>query len=84
MDVILSPLQTVLIPVVIGLVAVAKVSGVSDRWAALSAVVLGLILAFILGIGGSWGSIILSGIVVGLSACGLYSGVKATFSKPTV
>jgi hypothetical protein len=84
MDVILSPLMVVAIPVVLGLVSVAKISGLPERWAALGSVVLGLIVAALLGFSGGWKEIVLAGIVLGLSASGLYSGAKATFSKPTV
>jgi hypothetical protein len=81
MDVILSPLMVVAIPVVLGLVSVAKISGLPERWAALSSVVLGLIVATLLGFSGGWKEIVLAGIVLGLSASGLYSGSKATFAK---
>lgn len=74
-----SPAIIALVPVVVGLTAMAKLY-IDSRWAPL------ISLAF--GIGGAFlfpaatvAITILSGIVVGLSASGLYSGTKATFAS---
>lgn len=68
----------VIIPVIIGLVEVAKRVGLNGKYCP--------ILAVALGIGFSWlrtsvgfGGLLLTGVISGLSAVGLYSGVKNTF-----
>lgn len=67
----------VLVPIVLGLAQSIKVSGVNSRYLPL--------VSLTLGIGGVWllsGSLdILQGIMVGLSASGLWSGTKASFGK---
>lgn len=74
----ISPTILGLVPLVMGLTAVAK-TYVDNRYAPL--------ISLALGIGGAFlfpaltvGLTIVSGIVVGLTASGLYSGVKATFA----
>lgn len=65
-----------LVPVIIGLVRVARRMGLAPRWQPA--------LAIVLGIAGGWFYVepdepkkaILVGIVMGLSAIGLWSGVK--------
>jgi hypothetical protein len=72
----------VLTPVVVGLVAVFK-PFINERLVPLASVLAGIILAWIGStiIGGlGWAPIVLGGLVLGLSACGLYSGTKATVS----
>lgn len=66
----------VLVPVVIGLVAVAKASGFPSRWSMLLSLVLGIGLNFLVGHGFSAANLV-GGIVIGLSASGLWSGTKA-------
>ena len=66
-----------LIPVTWGVVQAVKKVGLKSRWAPLTSLAVGVVLAFILG-GDSLSQVILGGLVVGLSAAGLYSGVKAT------
>lgn len=81
MNLTLDVSLAVVTAVVIGLTQVAKQVGLPSRWAPLAAVVLGVL--------GLWGltffapatEVIFTGIVVGLSACGLWSGVKATVGK---
>lgn len=68
----------VLVPVVIGLVQVAKTIGLPIRFSGLAAIVLGIGGAFLLG--GTLTETILSGIIVGLSAAGLYSATRSTLS----
>ncbi|ARD46982.1 hypothetical protein SporoP37_01550 [Sporosarcina sp. P37] len=72
----------VLIPVIIGLIEVLKVYGLPKK--------LMPIFALLFGIGGGifylfphdWKSGVLSGIIMGLSASGLYSGGKTIVKKP--
>lgn len=73
-----SPAIITLVPVVIGLTAVAKLY-INSRWAPLIALALGVGGAFLFP-AATVAVTILSGIVVGLSASGLYSGSKALFS----
>ena len=77
----LNPLIAVYIPVVIGLIAVAKQTGLPTRFAPLAALVLGIALTALTGT--SWQADILQGIITGLSAAGLYSGSLTVFN-PTV
>ena len=77
----IEPMFLVLIPVVIGIVAAIRKAGMTSRYAPISAIVLGIIgvwlsNSFILS-----GVLMLQGIVVGLSAAGLFSGVKASFKS---
>lgn len=71
----ITPFTLALIPVVTGLVEVVKGAGLPSRFAALAAIVLGIGLSFLVADG--LPAIIIGGIVVGLSASGLYSGTKA-------
>lgn len=71
----------VLTAVVIGLVEIVKKFGVPEKLSALSGVVLGIIFALLQAFsGGSTDlfSAVVGGIVIGLTAVGLYSGVKNT------
>lgn len=65
-----------LVPLVVGLVQVAKVAGLSSKYAPLVSVLLGVATATILS--GVSAIAILGGVVLGLSASGLFSGVKST------
>lgn len=65
-----------LIPVVIGVVAVVRKVGLARRYAPLASIVIGILGCSLLG--GSWTEVILAGVIVGLSASGLYSGTKTT------
>jgi len=76
-DIILNPLLLGSIPVVLGVVSAIKKVGLSSRWAPIVSLVLGLGLSFFLG-GDTTFQVVLQGLVVGLSASGLYSGTKAT------
>ena len=74
-----------LIPIVVGLVQVCKVSGLPSRWAPLCSLVFGVGLAFLVQamvVPVTLGMTILAGLIVGLSASGLYSQAKATFMPP--
>ena len=71
------------VPLIVGLVEVAKGAGLEARWA--PAMALGLGLAVSLGYqaalgmpaGAAWAQAGLSGLALGLAASGLYSGTRA-------
>jgi len=69
----------ILVPVVLGLTQVVKMAGLSKRYIPLMSVFLGIICVSILN--GFSGLEIIPGIIVGLSASGLYSGPKALIGK---
>ena len=70
---------TILIALIIGLTEVAKKIGLDNRWCPLVALALGIGLNFGLKfIGGQGSELLIGGIVAGLTAVGLYSGVKNT------
>ena len=73
----ISPIFALLVPIVVGVVQVAKKSGLASKWAAL--------LSLVLGVGGTFLVVghlaVLEGLVVGLAASGLWSGVKATVAQ---
>lgn len=71
------------IAVVVGLVQVIKNLGVSSRYAPLCSVVLGVLGALLVP-EASLGLTVFHGLVLGLSASGLYSGVSATVASPTI
>lgn len=71
----ITPLHLALIPITVGLVEVVKRGGLPVRYAPVVAVVFGVAGSF--SIGGAITEVILGGIVVGLSAAGLYSGTSA-------
>lgn len=79
MDTTLVQLSAVglgLVPVVMGLTAIFK-SFVSDgRYAPIASLVLGIALAFVVP-AATAALTILQGVLIGLTASGLYSGVKA-------
>lgn len=68
--------DAILIPVTIGLVQVFKTIGIPSRFAPLVSIILGIALYCIDGFNVK--TDLLAGIIVGLSASGLYSGVKTT------
>ena len=70
----LALIDLTLVPVVVGLVHVAKKTGLSSRYAPLLSLVLGLVGVWVLKQDIQW----IAGIVVGLSASGLWSGAKAS------
>jgi len=72
----ISPQFALLIPVIVGLVEVLRGLKIKDRFLPIVSIVLGLGLTWILGEFN-----ILQGLVVGLSASGLYSGGKAVIGK---
>lgn len=72
----LNPLLLASIPVILGVVSLIKGLGLPSRFAPLASVILGLGVSFL--IGGTPFIVIMGGLIVGLSASGLYSGTKAT------
>jgi hypothetical protein len=67
----------VLVAVVIGLVEAAKRIGVPEKFAPLVSLILGLGLSFLGFVANpDLASTIIGGIIIGLSAVGLYSGTK--------
>lgn len=67
-----------LIPVTVGIVAAIRMAtAVSDRYAPIISIAVGIGASFIFP-ASSIGLTVLAGIVIGLSASGLYSGTRAT------
>ena len=73
---ILTTQFLVLVPLVLGVTQVVKLTGLPTRWGPLVALILGIGGAFL--IGGVHSANVIQGLVAGLSAIGLWSGVKAT------
>lgn len=71
----------VLVPVTLGLVQIVKGLNLPSKFAPILSIVFGIGLAFLLF--KVSGITTLAGIFVGLSAAGLWSGTKATFSPST-
>ncbi|SMO53100.1 hypothetical protein [Melghirimyces algeriensis] len=67
-----------LVPLIMGVVELTKLWGVSSKWAALLSVLLGLTAGLTLVSPDSWIRGTIVGLAMGLSASGLYSGVKNT------
>jgi hypothetical protein len=71
----MESLEYALIPVILGLCELVKQVGLPSRWVPLVSLVLGVVFgAFFLQ--GSISVRVLQGVVLGLSASGLYSGPK--------
>lgn len=70
---------SIIVAVIVGLVQVAKKTGLQTRYAPLLAIVLGVGSSFLVGEHASVGMLVFAGLVHGLTAAGLYSGVKASF-----
>lgn len=72
---------TAIVPIIVALVQMFKMTNwVQDRFAPFISVGLGILLAFLFGedFGHDWSVIIFTGIIYGLSASGLYSGIKSS------
>ncbi len=65
-----------LAPVVIGLVQIGKLTGIADRYCPILSLVLGIIFGLFLGSFETTSFNALLGVLVGLTASGVYSGVK--------
>ena len=72
-----SPLIVAIVPVILGLVQVAKQVGLPSKFAPLVSIALGVGLVALTG--ASWQADIVQGIIAGLAASGLWSSSKATF-----
>ena len=72
----------VLVPLVLGVTQVIKLTGLSTRWGPLVALILGVGGAFL--IGGVHSANVIQGIVAGLTSIGLWSGIKATATTPVL
>ena len=72
----LTPISLALIPVVLGLVSVVKMY-LDARWSPLVSIVVGIAAAFVFP-AVTVPLTILQGVLMGLMASGLYSGVKTT------
>ena len=72
---------TILIGIITGLTSVVKTIGLPSRFAPLMSIAFGLGLAFLNRQGLPLDIIITTGIIAGLSASGLYSGVKKTVTN---
>ena len=70
----------IIIPLVVALTQAFKITGwVSARFAPLLCIAVGIIIGFFVEYGNaSITTIILNGIIYGLSSCGLYVGIKTT------
>jgi len=73
--------------IIVALVELAKRYGLNTRWAVLLAVGLGIALAVVVHLAqvqpqvAVWAQVVLGGLLLGLSASGLYSGGKAMTSR---
>jgi hypothetical protein len=67
-----------LVPIIIALIASARTAGLPARWAPLAAIVLGLVSGFVYLAPDDPKKAVLTGIVMGLSSIGAWSGAKNT------
>ncbi len=68
-----------IVPIIVALVQVGKMVGLPSRFAPLVAIGTGIFISFLFGHeSGDMSQTILSGVVYGLSASGLYSGIRTT------
>lgn len=65
-----------IVPLILGLVEIAKKAGLPSKWSPVFAVVLGLVAGLTLLFPGDPGQGVVIGLALGLSATGLYSGAK--------
>jgi len=78
----LSVTFLVLVPVVVGFVEVLKRAlKLSTRFAPLVSLLSGVVAVYLASDFVISGAIILQGVVLGLTACGLYAGGKKTFTN---
>ncbi len=74
MEFLFEPELLTLIPITIGLVEVVKVVGIPDRFAPVASLLIGVALAFF--VMPTIPMVVMGGVVVGLTASGLYSGTR--------
>lgn len=78
MDPFLSVADIALIPVTVGIVeAVKRTNVLQDKFAALVSIAVGVGISFVFP-AATVGLTLLAGVVIGLSASGLYAGTKST------
>lgn len=70
----------VAVAIVVGLVEVAKTIGLTTKYAPLASLVIGIVASFLFP-AETIALTILFGVITGLTACGLYSGAKATIQN---
>lgn len=70
-------IMAVLVPITVGWVEGLKKMGLTARWAFLASVASGTAFFWLLNANLTWQWTVLGGILVGLSASGLYSGGRA-------
>lgn len=75
------PLQLALIPILIGINQVVKVLGLPKRFIPVASIILGIGISFVVPGVVTLSVAVIGGIVIGLSAVGLYSGTRATAGK---
>lgn len=68
------------VPIILALTQAVKMAGVPKRFGAIASVITGILFYYTLGMG-ALDVRILDGIVAGLTASGLWSGVKSTSKK---
>jgi len=66
------------VPLVVAIVQCFKIVGVSAKWSPLISLAIGVGVSFLISEDHTLQHILLSGVIYGLSASGLYSGVKST------
>lgn len=69
-----SPFIVAIVPIVVGLVQVAKGVGIPSKYAPVVSIVFGIGLVALTGV--AWQAFVVQGIIAGLAASGLYSGGK--------
>lgn len=70
-----SPAIVAIVPVVVGLVSIAKGVGIPSKYAPVASLAIGIALVALTGV--AWQAFVVQGIIAGLAASGLYSGTKA-------
>jgi uncharacterized membrane protein HdeD (DUF308 family) len=68
--------MALIIPIIIGVAEIIKKFGLVEKWIPVLDVGLGIAAGFIYLYPGDWKAAVLYGIIMGLSACGLFSGAK--------
>lgn len=68
----------IIVAVIVGVVQVVKMAGLPSRFAALFSIALGLVAAFLVAPEATTGLTAFNGVLYGLMASGLYSGVRST------
>jgi hypothetical protein len=79
MDFYITQEVLALVPLTVGFVQVVKTAGLSDKYAPLVSMIVGV--GFSLFVMDTLASVVLGGIAVGLMASGLYSGVRTMAAR---